>query len=171
MTGKRCDRGDEFPQWTFSELVADQVGQGEVEALVGGAGPVAHGCGDLGERGASGHPPGGALEETRTFFQHQLDVLAGRDFDAGVVAPGRVRVAPRFDSEVPESFRGDGDLGFVAVRARGDLAERDEGLALAFGSVEDDTCAERLMPFTEHGCAHGKGLADDGFGGADVDDR
>ena len=71
---------------------------------MGGAGPVAHGCGDLGERGASGHPPGGALEETRTFFQHQLDVLAGRDFDAGVVAPGRVRVAPRFDSEVPESF-------------------------------------------------------------------
>ena len=49
---------------------------------------------------------GAALEQQRALGQHQLDVLADRHLDLGVVAPARDRITPRLDREVPQPLAG-----------------------------------------------------------------
>ena len=131
-TGYRPDLVTSSRSGYPARIAADLARLGRRQPVPGRHAAVAQLPGERVERGPGRGGPGGAgrlpdrpgrpLEQQRALGQHQLDVLAARDLDAGVVVPGRDRIAPRLDLEMPGALVGHGDLGAVPVRPRRQLA-------------------------------------------------
>ncbi len=121
-----------------------------------------------GRRGALARRPDvprGTIEQQRALGQHEVDVLADRHLDGGIVAPAGDGVAPCLHPEMPQPGRGHHDLGAVAVGALGQLAHGGQRPAAAVRAAQHGTGAEHLVSLAEHGRADFKGFPDDGLGG------
>ncbi|MCF0089077.1 hypothetical protein B0E37_04165 [Streptomyces sp. MH192] len=158
--------GDEFAQGVGGQDRPDAGGErGPVPGLRG-TGPVAQCLGGGEERGAGrrvGHPVGGPLVQSRTLLQHQLDVLAGRDLDSGVVPPGGDGVAPRLHPVGPVADRRRGDLGAPAVGAGGQLPHRRPGPRTALRIRQHDVGGDRVVALREERGGDLEGLPLDGL--------
>jgi len=118
---------------------------------------------------------GGALVQLCAGLADEVDVLAERDLDLGVVAPRPERVAPRLDTEGPPAHDVDVELRRPAVGPAdvGQLAHAVERQRCAVGPGDDDVRRDHVVALAEDRGAHRHGLADGGLGrpARAVDDR
>ena len=106
---------------------------------------------------------GGAVHNAGALLQHEVDVHARGDLDAGVVAPGAVGVRPSLHAQAPVAGRVGGQARLVAVQARQDLDHAGAGAVGAVGAHEDGGGAEAVVALAEDGGADGEDLARNGL--------
>ena len=161
----------------------DRVRQARSQAVGHGVGGVAHdphgvveGLDALLVAPLNGHR---SVQDPGALLQHELDVDAGGHLDAGVVAPGGVRVRPALDAEAPVPGGVGRQGGLVAVQPRGDVVHAGARAVAAVRTHQDRGGAVAVVPLAEDGGADRNDLADDGLGrpapvlddGEDLGDR
>ncbi len=107
---------------------------------------------------------GAAREQLCTHREDQLEVLAGRDLDLGVVQPGGPVVGPRLHAPEPGSFGIEAHVGAPAVGSGGDAAH-PMGLLAALRVDEHEVDAELAVALAERGRLEGDDLAAKRLGG------
>jgi hypothetical protein len=93
---------------------------------------------------------GGPVEQLRALGQHELDVLAHRDLDPGVVLPLPDRIPPGRHVKVPQPLGGHGDLGAEPVGARGQFPHRHRSKPAAVRVLQHHGRAQQVVTLAEH---------------------
>jgi hypothetical protein len=165
--GQRLRRRDRFTQGVTGQDLVHLRRQRRRQP--GGRGPGGvpqrvHG----GEEGAPPAPAlrdavGGAFVETRALLQDEFGVHAGRDFDAGMMAPGGDRVAPALHGVGPDALARHGDRGAPTVGAGGEFAHRGPVGRAAVRVLEYDVGGDRVVALPDDDGRDLEGLAHDGL--------
>ena len=142
--------------------------QAGAQALAVGEGLVAQ---LLGGRRQGGRIPGiatgnggGAVQDAGALLQHERDVDARGNLDAGIVGPCGVGVGPALDPQTPIAGGVGGQAGLVTVQAGQDLNHARAGPVGAVGAHEDGGGAEAIMALSEDGGPDRDHLAGYGLG-------
>ena len=99
------------------------------------------------------------LEQQHALGEHQLDVHAGADLDAGVVQPGADRVAPRLHLEGPRTLGVGAHGGGHPGHLPGYAVHPPRRASYAVGVGEHHLGAELVVSLAEHQGGHVEELA------------